>query len=279
MKLYIDVGGTYLRSELHTGEEVMSARVGAASVDLSEYIEAQIREFGVPEFIGIAFAGQVSGGRVHSAPNVSLKEPAIKAYFESRYDLRLEIENDLGCAVMAEANRYGATDIVALYAGTGLGSGVVCDGKLLRGSGGFAAEIGHVPYREAPFTCGCGKRNCLELYASGSGLAKWLEYNGMSHTATLEQLRDGTPEQRKIVSAFEMAWLHAAATLVTLYNPARLVLGGGIVAQNPYLERVLAEELGNYALKASLEGLEITVSDLVNAPLEGAKLLERNIYG
>ena len=96
---------------------------------------------------------------------------------------------------------------------------------------------------------------------------------------TLEQLRDGTPKHREIALAFETAWLHAAATLVTLYNPARLVLGGGIVEQNPYLQRVLTEGLDTYALKASLEGLDITVSDLENAPLEGAKLLERSIYG
>lgn len=279
MKLYIDAGGTFLRSELHRDNDMKAACLDAQSTDLADYIEGVIEADGVPDFIGISFAGQVSGGVVYGAPNLSVKEHALKRHFESRYGLRLEIENDLSCAALAEADARKAADVVALYAGTGLGSGVVSGGKLVRGNRGFAAEIGHVPYLEAPFACGCGKRNCLELYASGSGIAKWLAHLGIPGGTTLSELRTGTQAARDVAGAFETAWLYAAATMVTLYNPEWLVLGGGIVKHNPDLKETLELRLKDYALGVSLEGLNIAVSDIENASMEGAKLLERSIYG
>ena len=275
MKLYIDAGGTHLRAAWDDAETV---RADAASTDLVDFIESLIARRGVPEFIGIAFAGQVHGGRIVGAPNIAVSQPEIQSRFESRYPLRLEIDNDLSCAVMAEAASRQASNLVALYAGTGLGCGVVSEGRVLRGSRGFAAELGHIPYREAPFACGCGKSDCIELYASGSGLAKWQRDGGERGVLTLRQLRGGSPAQRRIAEDFDAALVHAAATAVTLFNPEWLVLGGGIVRENPELLETLRERLHNHALAASLEGLQIVETELDEAPLEGAKLLERNLY-
>ncbi len=275
MKLYIDAGGTHLRAAWDDAETV---RADAASIDLVDFIESLIARRGVPEFIGIAFAGQVHGGRIVGAPNIAVSQPEIKSRFESRYPLRLEIDNDLSCAVMAEGASRQASNLVALYAGTGLGCGVVSEGRVLRGSRGFAAELGHIPYREAPFACGCGKSDCIELYASGSGLAKWQRHGGERGVLTLRQLRAGSPAQRRIAEDFDAALVHAAATAVTLFNPEWLVLGGGIVRENPELIETLRERLRAHALAASLEGLQIVETELEEAPLEGAKLLERNLY-
>ena len=122
MKLFIDVGGTNLRSELHTSSEIISQKVSSQERELVKYIEHLLVLYPLISFIGISFAGQIFEGEILSAPNLHVSEPKIKEYFESRYNLRLEIENDLKCAVVAEAEFIKSDSIVALYVGTGIGS-------------------------------------------------------------------------------------------------------------------------------------------------------------
>jgi glucokinase len=146
---------------------------------------------------------------------------------------------------------------------------------VVRGSRNISFEIGHIPYKEAPFRCGCGRDNCLELYASGSGLKKWMEHYGLFGEPDLEELKhSGNAASRIIAEAFDEALLHAAGVLITLANPEIMVLGGGVIGHNRYLDTLLRERLPSYTLKNSLEPLRIERSVLENAPLEGAKLLE-----
>jgi glucokinase len=280
-KLYIDLGGTHLRSELHGGGATEKDHAGAQATGLAAYIAAKMAQHPEIRFIGVSYAGQVQGGRILSAPNLTIDEPEIKAAVEARYPgVRLEIDNDLNCAVMAEAEQHGAQSVAALYVGTGLGAAVIDGGKLVRGGRNLAFELGHIPYREAPFACGCGRTNCVELSASGSGMQKWLRHHGSEAVPDLERFgKSDIAYERSIAGDFERALLHAAGTLVTLANPELLVLGGGVIAQNPYLKELLETGLGEWALRPSLQGLRIELSTLENAPLEGTKLLETRRYG
>jgi len=274
MKLFIDIGGTYLRSELHTGREVKYSKCSSRENDLVTFIENTITEYGSLSFVGISFAGQVNHGEIVSAPNIDISQKKIKTYFESRYGLRLEIDNDLNCVVMAEAKSLKAESIAALYVGTGLGAAVIDNGSIVRGWRNQAFELGHIPYREAPFLCGCGKNNCIELFASGGGIERWLRYNkeeGSSLKPNLERMKR---QNDPLVEMFEHALLHAAATLVTLANPKIVVLGGGIIEANPYLVPWIREHIVSMALPTSLEGLQIVQTKLQNAAMDGAKLLE-----
>ena len=140
----------------------------------------------------------------------------------------------------------------------------------------MAFEIGHIPYKESPLLCGCGRRNCIELYASGSGMAKWLNHYGSEALPDLDRLKGSNGDERCVAVEFEEALLRAAGVLISLANPEILVLGGGVMAQNSYLVTLLREKLKHYALSPSLQGLRIEMSVLENAPLEGAKLLERD---
>jgi glucokinase len=280
MKLFIDIGGTHLRSELHAGAEIHTDVLPTAKNDLVEVIEKKIEQYPQIVFVGISYAGQVNKGEILSAPNIVVRERKIKAYFESRYALRLEIDNDLNCAVMAEAEHYGSDSVAALYVGTGIGSAVIDGGRVMRGFRNLAGEIGHIPYRKTPFTCGCGKRNCIELYASGSGIERWMRYNRIDKGADLKLLKySDDAQEREIAERFEEALLHASATLVTLANPKLLVLGGGVIGKNGYLADLIRERIGDYALGVSVSGLIIEHSTLENAAIEGAKLLEERIYG
>lgn len=279
-KLYIDIGGTHLRSELQSPEGSVLQTLSSTEKGLFAYIFETIREDRQIGFVGISYAGQVYEGEILSAPNIEIDEARIKHRVEAEFGVRLEIDNDLNCAVMAEAEHYGAKSIAALYVGTGLGAALIDGGKLVRGGRNLAFEIGHIPYQNAPFSCGCGRENCVELFASGSGIGKWLRYLCRSSASDLAALKASeAQEERAIAEQFEEALLHAAGTVVSVANPLLLVLGGGIVRTNPYLCDLLKSRLGNFALKASLEALRIEISVLDNAPMQGAKLLEKRKYG
>ena len=275
MTLGIDIGGTYLRYEIREGKTPLRQGIlKSAEIGLCAFIEKMLHREKTIQRIAVSYAGQVYEGSVLSAPNMTVDKTDIKAYIEAHYAVELLIENDLNCAVIAEANYFGCVTIAALFVGTGLGLGVMDSGRLIRGKEGMATELGHMPYQESPFLCGCGKNNCIELYCSGSGLLRWKNYYGLDSAWTLEALQQSSQsEAQKIYEAFYEALLHAAGTAVTLFNPKLLVLGGGI-GKNEALRLKIEEKLKAYALPLGVKNLRIVLSKLENASLEGAFLLK-----
>ena len=278
MKLFIDVGGTYLRSELHGPADILRQKVSSQEHELIAFIESKLAEHLIISFIGISFAGQVYKGEILSSPNLHISQPKIKEYFESRYTLRLEIDNDLNCAVMAEAEYFKSDSVLALYIGTGIRSALIDEGRLVRGTHNQAFEIGHIPYKESPFTCGCGKTNCLELFASGSGLNKWMEYFHMHDLPLNELEKFQDKKSTDVTSNFKEALLFCTATLITLSNPKIIVFGGGVMKRNAYLLEWLKENLPGYAFANALDDVRMLATSLNNGSMEGAKLLEENFY-
>jgi glucokinase len=275
MKLYMDVGGTTIRTELHTHDTIINNAYTSRDHELYDLIVSLLKRYPDIRFIGIAYAGMIDQGCIISAPNIEVKIHDIKQRTEQIFGIRVEIENDVNCAVLAEAHDHTSRDIVALYVGTGLGCGVVSNGHLLHGYDSLAAEIGHIPYKSTPFLCGCGKDNCIELYASGSGMLKWKQYHNLKDPPDLLQLRHSDKQvERDIAKRFESALLTAAGTMVTLFNPETLVLGGGIVSSNPYLVEMVTEQIQGYALPEAAKRLSIVQTRLKDAPLEGTKYLE-----
>ncbi|MDQ1326243.1 MAG: hypothetical protein QG564_1368 [Campylobacterota bacterium] len=273
MNLAIDAGGTNLRAQIwHNGNFIAAVEAKSGGIGLYAWIETLLNQYREIKTIGISFAGQVEGGRIVSAPNILIDEHHIKEKVESKYGVTLKIENDLDCAVLAEAKEFGVQNICALYVGTGLGLGAMESGRVIKGFKNVATEIGHIPYKKTLLRCGCGRDNCLELYASGSGIAKQAEHKRASCGTTLKELRDAG--ENEIVEMFEEALLIAAGTTLTLFNPQVLVLGGGIIEANSYLERFIIKNIKDYALSNSLEGVRICKSRLQNASLGGALLLK-----
>lgn len=273
-KLVIDIGGTWLRSELIAeGRVPVQEKIPSHSVLLETYVESMLQTHPDIAEVAISFAGQVDNGTIVSAPNIVVKEYNIKKHIESKYPVTVKIDNDLICALRAERTLTKTPFLALLYIGTGLGSAVLDKGCVVRGVHNLSWEIGHIPFRQAPFQCGCGKHNCLELFCSGSGLEKWYDYYGLP-PMTLEVLRHTkTAEAMQIYANFKEAILYATATLITLANPEDVVLGGGIVQANPWLESEVQKEIGDYALASNLTQVTIRKSTLKNASLEGAKLL------
>lgn len=276
-KLFIDIGGTHLRSEVRWENDVNYECISSHEIGLLAYIDRQISLHPQIDFIGISYAGQVNKGVIIGAPNINIDSYDIAAEVKKRYGVRLIIDNDLNCAVRAEAVYWKSENLAALYVGTGIGAAVLDQGKLIRGYTNAAFEIGHIPYKPSPLICGCGRNNCLELYASGSGITKWIKYYGSHLTTELSCLNNSERnDERSIAEVFEEAFLHAAGTLITLTNPEILVLGGEIIKQNPYLATLLHEKLNDYTLSTAFNRVRIEISALENGPLTGAKLLENS---
>ena len=273
MNLAIDAGGTHLRAELwQKGMLVAQREAKSSKIWLCAWIEKLLLEYKKVTTVGISYAGQVEDGIIHSSPNMKVDCYNIKEVIEQKFGVKLYIQNDLNCAVLAEAKEFGVQNICALYVGTGLGLGVVEGGRVIRGAHNVATELGHIPYKKTALTCGCGRNNCLELFASGSGIAKQIASKNLICAPTLEALKDTGEDS--IVTSFEEALLAAAGVTLTLFNPQVLVLGGGVIDANPYLEEFILKNIKQYALPNSLQNVTICKSRLKNAPLMGALLLK-----
>ncbi len=253
MKLALDIGGTYIRWEV---EGTAKGKRRVDEIKLESFISSLIKQYHI-EAMAISYAGQVYQNQILSAPNIHANfDPA-------RYNIPYVIENDLKCAVLAEARYFQIDSITTLYSGTGLGSATLEKGEVIRGFRNLAGEIGHIPYKSAPFRCGCGKDNCIELFASGSGLEKWARYFDI----------EASLENRRLRNLYVEALLHAVATILALFNPNFLILGGGVIKHNPDLIESIKEKIDEYAPPFSLEGVETHLSRLEEPSLEGAKIL------
>jgi predicted NBD/HSP70 family sugar kinase len=258
MNLYIDMGGTYLRYEIDNQLFIEKEN------NIIILLKKLIQKYHIKK-VFISFAGHTQNNIIYSAPNIEIKNLDLKEYFPN---IEFIIENDLNCAVLAESNYFNEKNIVAFYIGTGAGSGAIIDGYLIKGINNSALEIGHIPFKKAPFLCGCGKDNCIENFCSGSAIKKWANYLKQDFKTFLD-----APQEVK--DNFLEALMFATATLITLFNPKILVLGGGVIENNQFLVKYINENIKKYAFNPNLEDILIIKTKLKNAPLHGCKLLNK----
>jgi glucokinase len=251
--MVVDIGGTWTRIKTDKLEKIRTEKDVFAKI-MKKALENN------EKIIKISFAGQVENGIIKSAPNIDVKNFNVKEYFE-KYGINVKIDNDLKCAVRAESEYFKSRNIIAIYCGTGLGMGAIINGALIKGAHNLATEIGHIPYKKAPFKCGCGKNDCVELFASGSGLEKWCEYENIKFQS-LEKLKN-----THIFKNFLNAFSFAISTAIILFNPQIAVLGGGVVLSNKWLLDELRLDLPKFT------NCEIKLSGLENPCLKGAELL------
>lgn len=267
--LLVDIGGTYLRYRLGEGEIVRRS-----PEQWEQQLIALMEENPGITRVGIAFAGQVADGKILSAPNVRVAMPDIKKELEKRFPgVRVSIDNDLKCAALAYRLHLASDALVVLYAGSGLGSATVSEGRVVRGSGNMAGEIGHISYTKLPYRCGCGKDNCLELFASGSGIEKRRLNYGLAPMTPDGWLAEGGLPERQAATEIAEALAYAASVLITLHNPEFLVIGGGVWEYNPLLRSRVKEMIPQHVFPPALRECRIIDADIEYAPLRGAGLL------
>ena len=270
--LAVDMGGTYLRWFYSNGAIEKQGTISSKGIEPADFIIEMTKKQPDIERVGLSIAAQVSDGKIISSPNIDIRKRDIASYIPKK--IRFSIENDANAAALAEADYFGASDIVIINIGTGFGCAAITGGKLLRGSHNLAFEAGHMPFASSPIRCGCGKNNCIELYASGIGIKKWLKYYRLENDIKLAKMIESKKEPyRQIGKNFIEATLHACASVTTLLDPELLILGGGIVASEPFLIDIISQRLIDYALPQTAKKIKIKASALENSSLCGAKII------
>ncbi|MCL6522318.1 MAG: ROK family protein [Firmicutes bacterium] len=265
----IDLGGTKIESVVCDGEGVVLGRerrptpVGSADAllaALAESLEAACARAGVRpselEAAGLGAPGPLDAeaGLLLEPPNLGgLRDLPLAEPLARRLGVPCFLENDANAAAVGEftfgAGR-GVRDGVYITLSTGIGGGLVLDGRLYRGAAGTAGEIGHMIVQPDGPLCGCGRRGCWEALASGLALARqarqalaglaagpardwWLErLEGRLEAVTAADVfaaeAQGVPPGPELV-AQEAAWVGLGmANLIQLLAPRRIVVGGGL---------------------------------------------------
>lgn len=192
----------------------------------------------------------------------------IAAPFAERYGVLVTVENDVNARAVAEARMLGIDNLVALKVGTGIGSGLVFNGAIIRGDKGAAGDIGHT--RSAivdpePRLCRCGNLDCVEAYASGWALAKQL--SDLGHRADRTQdvvalVSAGDMEAVRLVRAAGRVIGEAMADLVGILNPSLVALSGQLAQCGEVLMSGVRERIYQHTLPLATRDLRIEPSGL-----------------
>lgn len=203
-------------------------------------------------FIGIALAGAVEKGRsVTFCPNLPFYHLELARLIEEEFALPCVLSNDVNAALLAEARMSaGSTQEVelGLFVGTGVGGAILIDGKLYEGRGG-AGEFGHIRVAHEGRVCGCGKRGCLEAYASKTAMQNYIrqelckgrasilsrsfeseEEGGMLKKGELlRAYQEGDKLALEVLEVSRKSLAVALVNLVNIFHPSCIILGGGIM--------------------------------------------------
>jgi len=227
------------------------------------------------EGIGLGFPGIIDRERVVTmyAPNLGddwKEEVPVGEILSEFFDVPIELENDVNLIAWAEwlvgAGR-GTRTMITVAIGTGIGSGIILDGKIWRGAHGIAGEFGHTTVLPDGPLCGCGNRGCIEAIASGVGIENYARSILKEHPESLIwKLCDNDLNKvtvRLIYQAaeagdtlarhiFDHAGYYlgiALANYVHIVDPERIVIGGGVANVREYIGRPMREEFYKRALK------------------------------
>jgi len=255
-----------------------------------------------PAAVGVSFGGPVREGVVllsHHVPD--WEDFPLAEWLRERFGVPVAVENDANAAALGEW-RYGAgrgtRHFLYVTVSTGIGGGIVIGGELYRGADGLAGEIGHIVVDPDGPRCTCGRRGCLEALAAGPAIARRARELLASHHRSGEgrivlELVRGDPERitaREVAAAAVRGDPLAAEILreagealgfglaqaITLLNPERIALGGGVVKAGEPLLRPVREAAERYAFPGAR--VNLTVADLGDdAPLWGAAALAQDL--
>ena len=248
------------------------------------------------EAIGFGFPGQIDyvEGKVLILPNLpGWVNVPFRKIMEEEFDIPTYLDNDVRCAALGELNYgagIGAKNLICITVGTGIGSGIILNGKLVRGASNVAGEIGHIKMtmEDGPL-CGCGDYGCFEAYASGPNIvAMAKEYLKGGKSAKFKEL--ATEELSPYVVAQAALQGDVVAiqifkkmgeiiglgltSVINLLNPEKIIIGGGVADAGDILFDPIKDTVARRAMPIQREAVEIVHAKLGNtAGVIGASLL------
>ncbi|HEY6554684.1 MAG TPA: ROK family protein [Vicinamibacteria bacterium] len=269
----LDVGGTFLKGDRLDDSGRIEARLHEPIVrerpeDLLDQFEravATLRGGPAARAVGIGLPGIVdhASERLRGVPNLkalaALRDRDLVAEVSARTALPAFMENDGNAAGLAEAwlgAGRGASSMIFLTLGTGVGSAVILRDRLWTGQSGYAGEVGHVQIDPRGEPCGCGSRGCLETVV---GIAGWsrraeakittrdsrLAGQKLDPAAIVAAAREGDTVAIEVVDETARALGQALGALINILNPERAVIGGGVAAAGAFLlDRVVRDTKG-----------------------------------
>jgi len=303
----IDIGGNHFRIALfdRQGRRLVISEGDTLRSGGREWMLEQIRER-TPTLLaqadssvgacGISFGGPVDfqHQRVTSVHSPGWKDFSFAPWVDANLHLPCLIDNDANAGALGEF-RYGAgrgtEAMVYVTLSTGIGGGVILNGKIHRGKDGLAGELGHIPISESGNTCSCGAVGCLESFSSGWAIAERGRERRRRRGDSLASLGDSSRSRSEGITAKEIAQsaaqgdpadleiMRAAArhlargllTVIRILDPDRIILGGGLTQAGPILLDPLRESLAMLASPTIGYSTEIVTAGLgAYSPLYGA---------
>ena len=307
----VDIGGTFTKFGIidRIGNVLTEGSVPTDQTDdinvylagLNDAIDKAISGLGDAVSIkGIGIGapnGNYKNGSIEFAPNLKWahgKVVHLVELLQKHYRMPVAVTNDANAAAIGEMV-YGAAknvkDFILITLGTGLGSGIVVNGDLVYGHDGFAGEVGHVRAKDSGRVCGCGRRGCLETYASAPGIKRTVfellaKYNGNSELSqySFDQLDSemiymaATRGDKVALEAFQITGEILGIKLadaVAHTAPEKIFLFGGLAKSGDYILKPTRESFENNILKIWQGKISIELSQLAegNVAILGASAL------
>jgi glucokinase len=315
----VDVGGTKVAAAEVVGQRaqhVVELPTDLRGPDellagIEEAVGQVVGDRGAPAAIGIGVPSQIeyATGRVMSSVNIPLQGIPLKQELSKRLGAPVFVDNDANVAALAEAYYAEGTAegeparyVVMYTLGTGVGGGIIIDGRIFRGAHGLGAELGHVVIQADGPDCpgNCPNRGCLEALCSGtalgrdareyaedhpdSGLGRRLAERGTVSGIDVVQLcREGDAGTLKLIERFGTNLGVGISNAVNAFEPELIVIGGGLSqACDLFLDRAI-DEAGSRALPALYERVRISVAragpaaGVIGAGLLAAQETGRNV--
>ncbi len=236
--------------------------------------------------VGIGAAGFIDSARgaVTFSPNLTYDDPHISAAVAGRFDLPVVVDNDANVAAWGErafGTATGADHVALLTLGTGVGSGFIVGGKLLRGATGAGAEFGHTIVDVDGPQCKCGLRGCLEQLASGTAIARMareavaedpqssiLSFAGSMRAITAEHVaragREYDETARAVLRRAGQSLGIGLSNVVNMFDPEVIVLAGGVLAAGEAFLGVARDQLVSMTQAQRRRPMRLDVTALGN---------------
>jgi len=273
MKLAIDLGGTNLRIGQVDDGKIISLKsvpcpAHGSESEVIDLMKSLVKDMMTPSVdgigIGVPSVVDADKGIVYDVINIpSWKEVHLKDILESAFGVRACVDNDVNCFVLGE-KYFGAgkdfNDIVGITLGTGVGAGIIIDGKLYRGANTGAGEVGSLPYLQSDY----------EHYCSSSFISSCSDKTGKELTDLASQ---GDKNALEIWNKLGFHLGRLLQALLFTYDPQAVIIGGGIAKAAPYFTKSMIESMNEFIYSRTIKNIQVRFSTLANSNLLGASKL------
>ncbi len=266
MIIGIDLGGTHLRigavtqnNELKNPLVFKTAMIANSAEPIGQicdFIETYIKDSELThiEAISIGVPSSVANDKETVICTTNICRNDGKPLFENiniakkireYFNVPVYINNDVNNILLYDAVKYHLIKesiIAGIYIGTGVGASIIIDGKELDGNNGAALDLGHIPYFGGTIKCSCGKIGCCECYASGWRLQ---EIRKQYYSDTIIDDIFTKHKNDAIIRDFVKACAYVYAVVATIFNPAALVVGGGVMEMKDFPRELFEKYVGD----------------------------------